>query len=116
MSSVKTKKMNIMMRFKKWKNNCKPLQHRRETLYTYSTSYDLKPFTMKREKDYLQPMPTFSLPIMHLSIQHMMIKMIQIVGEIFKEVFPDKEIIPINCLKLIEQGGSLHCSTMQVVY
>jgi len=38
------------------------------------------------------------------------------VGEIFKEVFPDKEIIPINCLKLIEQGGSLHCSTMQVTY
>ena len=38
------------------------------------------------------------------------------VGEIFKEVFPDKEIIPINCLKLIEQGGSLHCSTMQIVY
>ena len=37
-------------------------------------------------------------------------------GEIFKEVFPDREIIPVNCLKLIEQGGSLHCSTMQVVY
>jgi len=39
-----------------------------------------------------------------------------IVHEIFKELFPKKEIIPINCLKLIEQGGSLHCSTMQVVY
>ncbi len=38
------------------------------------------------------------------------------VGEIFKELFPDREIIPINCLKLIEQGGSLHCSTMQVLY
>lgn len=38
------------------------------------------------------------------------------VGEIFKEVFPDREIIPVNCLKLIEQGGSLHCSTMQIVY
>ncbi len=38
------------------------------------------------------------------------------VGEIFKEVFPTKEIIPINCLKLIEQGGSLHCSTMQIAY
>jgi agmatine deiminase len=37
-------------------------------------------------------------------------------GEIFKEIFPDKEIIPINCLKLIEQGGSLHCSTMQIAY
>jgi len=36
--------------------------------------------------------------------------------EIFKDLFPDKEIIPVNCLKLIEQGGSLHCSTMQVVY
>ncbi|GIT98624.1 agmatine deiminase family protein [Sulfurovum sp. TSL1] len=38
------------------------------------------------------------------------------VGEIFKGVFPDREIIPVNCLKLIEQGGSLHCSTMQIVY
>ena len=38
------------------------------------------------------------------------------VGELFKEVFPDREIIPVNCLKLIEQGGSLHCSTMQIVY
>jgi len=38
----------------------------------------------------------------------------KIVHEIFKQLFPDKEIIPINCLKLIEQGGSLHCSTMQV--
>jgi len=37
-------------------------------------------------------------------------------GEIFKEIFPAKEIIPINCLKLIEQGGSLHCSTMQIAY
>ena len=35
---------------------------------------------------------------------------------IFKEAFPDKEIIPVNCLKLIEQGGSLHCSTMQIAY
>jgi agmatine deiminase len=40
----------------------------------------------------------------------------KIVHEIFKGLFPNKEIIPINCLKLIEQGGSLHCSTMQVVY
>ena len=38
------------------------------------------------------------------------------VGDIFKELFPDKEIIPVNCLKLIEQGGSLHCSTMQIAY
>ena len=40
----------------------------------------------------------------------------KIAHEIFSDLFPDKEIIPINCLKLIEQGGSLHCSTMQVVY
>jgi len=38
------------------------------------------------------------------------------VHEIFKSLFPDREIIPVNCLKLIEQGGSLHCSTMQVAY
>jgi len=37
-------------------------------------------------------------------------------GEIFKTLFPDREIIPVNCLKLIEEGGSLHCSTMQVTY
>ena len=40
----------------------------------------------------------------------------KVVHEIFKTFFTDKEIIPINCLKLIEQGGSLHCSTMQVAY
>lgn len=39
-----------------------------------------------------------------------------VVHEIFKKLFPQKEIIPVNCLKLIEQGGSLHCSTMQVAY
>lgn len=33
---------------------------------------------------------------------------------IFKSLFPNKEIIPINALQLIEQGGSLHCSTMQI--
>jgi len=38
------------------------------------------------------------------------------VAEIFKEIYPEKEMIPVNCLKLIEQGGSLHCSTMQVAY
>ena len=37
-------------------------------------------------------------------------------GEIFKALFPDREIIPVNCMKLIEQGGSLHCSTMQIPY
>ncbi len=36
------------------------------------------------------------------------------VGEIFKGLFADKEIIPIDARKLIEQGGSLHCATMQI--
>jgi len=36
--------------------------------------------------------------------------------EVFRELFPSKEMIPVNCLKLIEEGGSLHCSTMQVAY
>ena len=40
----------------------------------------------------------------------------QIAHEVFTAQFPDREIIPVNCLKLIEQGGSLHCSTMQVAY
>ena len=35
--------------------------------------------------------------------------------KIFKEMFPKKEIIPIECSRLIEQGGSLHCSTMQII-
>lgn len=39
-----------------------------------------------------------------------------VVHDIFNILFPDKEIIPVNCLKLIEQGGSLHCSTMQVAF
>jgi len=39
----------------------------------------------------------------------------KLVHDIFKNLFPKKEIIPINSLKLIEQGGSIHCSTMQVV-
>ena len=36
--------------------------------------------------------------------------------EIFKKLFPNREVIPIPCLKLIEQGGSLHCSTMQISF
>ncbi len=40
----------------------------------------------------------------------------KIVHDIFVQCFPDKEIIPINCLKLIEQGGSLHCSTMHIAH
>lgn len=31
---------------------------------------------------------------------------------IFRETFPDKDIIPINCTTLIKQHGSLHCVTM----
>ncbi len=34
--------------------------------------------------------------------------------ELFKTLFPTREIIPINSLRLIEEGGSIHCSTMQV--
>ncbi len=34
--------------------------------------------------------------------------------ELFKSLFPQREIIPINALRLIEEGGSIHCSTMQV--
>lgn len=30
-----------------------------------------------------------------------------------QESFPEREIIPINCLPLIRQNGSLHCITMQ---
>ncbi len=37
-------------------------------------------------------------------------------GETLKGLFPEREIIPINCIGLIEQGGSLHCSTMQIAY
>jgi len=36
--------------------------------------------------------------------------------EIFKRLFLDKEIIPIECSRLIEEGGSLHCSTMQIPF
>nr|WP_294958192.1 agmatine deiminase family protein [Sulfurovum sp.] len=38
------------------------------------------------------------------------------VSSIFKAIYPEKEMIPVNCLKLIEEGGSLHCSTMQIAY
>ncbi len=37
------------------------------------------------------------------------------VHEIFKNLFVNREIIPIECSKLIEQGGSLHCSTIQII-
>jgi len=39
----------------------------------------------------------------------------KIAHNIFKEIFPTKEVIPIECSRLIEQGGSLHCSTMQIL-
>jgi agmatine deiminase len=32
---------------------------------------------------------------------------------IFRELFPDRIVIPIDCRPLIEQHGSLHCVTMQ---
>lgn len=35
------------------------------------------------------------------------------VVDLFRKNFPDREIITINCLPLIEQFGSLHCVTMQ---
>jgi agmatine deiminase len=34
--------------------------------------------------------------------------------ELFKNLFPTHEIIPIRANRLIEEGGSIHCSTMQV--
>ncbi len=33
---------------------------------------------------------------------------------IFKSIFPEREIVPINCIALIQQFGSLHCATMQL--
>ncbi len=33
---------------------------------------------------------------------------------LFKTLFPTREIIPINASRLIEEGGSIHCSTMQL--
>jgi agmatine deiminase len=37
-----------------------------------------------------------------------------VAGDTIAAAFPGREIIPINCLPLIHQGGSLHCSTMQL--
>lgn len=36
------------------------------------------------------------------------------VTDLFRSLFPTREVIPIDCSKLIEQGGSLHCVTMQI--
>ncbi|TNE99125.1 MAG: agmatine deiminase, partial [Gammaproteobacteria bacterium] len=33
---------------------------------------------------------------------------------ILQGIFPEREIIPINCRPLIYQHGSLHCVTMQI--
>lgn len=33
---------------------------------------------------------------------------------LFKELYPTREIIPINAMRLIEQGGSIHCSTLHI--
>lgn len=35
------------------------------------------------------------------------------VVKILKPIFPEREIIGINCQVLVKQGGSLHCATMQ---
>lgn len=32
----------------------------------------------------------------------------------FRSVFKDRDIVPINCVALIQQYGSLHCATMQL--
>jgi len=46
------------------------------------------------------------LPVYGLETDLLAIKQLQ-------NLFPDREIIPINCLPLIKQHGSLHCLTMQ---
>ena len=35
---------------------------------------------------------------------------------LFKTLFLTREIIPINSLRLIEEGGSIHCSTMNICF
>ena len=40
----------------------------------------------------------------------------RVAGEILASAFPGRETIPVPSLKLTEQGGSLHCSTMQIYY
>jgi agmatine deiminase len=40
----------------------------------------------------------------------------KIAHEIFKEFFVGREIIPVESSRLIEEGGSLHCSTMQIPF
>lgn len=38
----------------------------------------------------------------------------QIALDVFRSVFPDREIVAIDCLPLVHQYGSLHCATMQL--
>jgi len=38
----------------------------------------------------------------------------EIAKQLLQKVFPDREVIGINCLPLIKQHGSLHCVTMQL--
>jgi agmatine deiminase len=34
--------------------------------------------------------------------------------DIFKKHFREREVIPVNCLPLLNENGSLHCATMQL--
>jgi agmatine/peptidylarginine deiminase len=34
--------------------------------------------------------------------------------EIFRSLFAEREIVPIDSRRLVEQGGSIHCSTMNI--
>ena len=38
------------------------------------------------------------------------------VGILLRALFPDREIIPINSLGLIEEGGSIHCATLHIAF
>ncbi|MFN6268972.1 MAG: agmatine deiminase family protein [Akkermansiaceae bacterium] len=30
-----------------------------------------------------------------------------------RELFPDREIVPVDCLDLVQEGGTLHCISQQ---
>ena len=34
--------------------------------------------------------------------------------KVIQNIFPDREIIGIDCNTLISQGGAIHCASMQV--
>lgn len=38
----------------------------------------------------------------------------QIAHDIFQQLFPERQIIGIDCRPLIQQGGALHCASMQI--